>query len=82
MRADSEQADPGYRDVTCSFCGRHNRAVHMVGGRDGLAICAVCVTRCAEILDQDTGVTGPDGGWSGRWPDKQILPAAGPEHHR
>ena len=68
----NEPADPGYRDITCSFCGRHNRAVHMVGGADGLTICAVCVARCAEILDQDTDIAGPDRGWSGRWPAKQV----------
>jgi ClpX C4-type zinc finger len=72
MRADSEQASSGYRDVTCSFCDRHNSAVHMVGGRDGLTICAVCVARCAEILDRDTGLAGPEGGWSDRWPAKQL----------
>jgi hypothetical protein len=70
MRAEAEQSDPGYTDVTCSFCDRHNRQVHMVGGRDGLIICTVCVARCAEALDRDTGVVSPAGGWSGRWPTK------------
>jgi len=74
MHADSEPASSGYRDVTCSFCGRHNREVHMVGGRDGLTICAVCVAGCAEILDRDTGVPSPEGEWSDRWPAKQIAP--------
>jgi len=46
MRAEAEQSDPGYRDVISSFCDRHNRAVHMVGGRDGLIIYAICVARC------------------------------------
>jgi hypothetical protein len=75
MHAGSDAATAGYRDVTCSFCGRHNREVHMVGGRDGLTICAVCVARCAEILDSDTGVAGPHGGWSSRWPAKQVATA-------
>ena len=72
MRVDPEQDDPGYRDVVCSFCDRHNREVHMVGGRDGLIICAACVARCADILDRDTGVDGPPGGWTGRWPAKNL----------
>ncbi|HVQ95866.1 MAG TPA: ClpX C4-type zinc finger protein [Mycobacteriales bacterium] len=66
-----QPADPGYRDVTCSFCDRHNRDVHMVGGRDGLVICSVCVAGCAESLDGDTGIAGPEGGWSARWPAKR-----------
>jgi hypothetical protein len=70
----AEQSDPGYTDVSCSFCDRHNREVHMVGGRDGLIICAVCVARCAEFLDRDTGIASPDGGWSGRWPSKPTGP--------
>jgi ClpX C4-type zinc finger len=60
-------ADPGYRDVTCSFCGRHNRQVHMVEGRDGLRICQVCVAAAAESIDTDAGVPSPAGGWSTRW---------------
>ena len=72
MHVDSEQTDPGHRDVTCSFCDRHNREVHMVGGRDGLTICSHCVARCAEILDQDTGVPSPSAGWTGRWPAKRL----------
>jgi hypothetical protein len=62
--------DPGFRDITCSLCGRHNRDVHMVGAKDGLIICAVCVARCAEILDADTGLEGPPEGWLNRWPAK------------
>jgi hypothetical protein len=73
MNAETAQADPGYRDVTCSFCERHNRQVHMVGGRDGLTICSICVARCADILDQDTGLAGPDGGWAARWPPKHLT---------
>ena len=85
VRAEAEQADPGYRDVICSFCDRHNRQVHMVGGGDGLIICSVCVARCAEVLDKDAGAISPDGGWSGRWLTKQAGPpgagadGAGPE---
>jgi hypothetical protein len=79
MHAEAEPATSGYRDVTCSFCGRHNREVHMVGGRDGLTICTVCVARCAEIFDRDTAVVSPQGGWSDRWPAKQITePNSGP----
>jgi hypothetical protein len=68
--------DPGYTDVTCSFCDRHNREVHMVGGRDGLTICSVCVAACAVHLDADTGLDAPPGGWSDRWPAKQLTPPA------
>ncbi len=65
--------DAGYAEHTddvCSLCDRHNREVHMVGARDGFVICSVCVARCAEILDADTGVGSPSGGWIGRWPAK------------
>lgn len=34
----------------------------------------VCVARCAEVLDHDTGVISPDGGWSGCWPTKHACP--------
>jgi hypothetical protein len=67
----SGDAGPGFRDITCSLCDRHNRDVHMVGARDGLIICAVCVARCAEVLDADTGLEGPAGGWLRRWPAKR-----------
>ena len=60
-------SDPGYRDVTCSFCDRHNREVHIVAGRDGLTTCQVCVAAAAEVVDADTGVPSPEGGWQGRW---------------
>lgn len=63
----------GYRDVRCSFCDRHNRDVHVVAGRDGLVICQVCVAKCAEVVDADTGVPSPPGGWSSRWPLKRAL---------
>jgi ClpX C4-type zinc finger len=63
-------SDPGYRDVTCSFCDRHNRTVHIVAGRDGLTICQVCVAAAAEMIDADAGVPAPEGGWSGRWAAK------------
>ncbi|MGD9999890.1 MAG: ClpX C4-type zinc finger protein [Ilumatobacteraceae bacterium] len=56
--------------VDCSFCGRPNREVHMVAGREGLHICSVCVEKCAAILDDDAGVPSPEGGWTGRWPLK------------
>jgi hypothetical protein len=65
--------DAGYRDVTCSFCDRHNRDVHVVAGRDGLRICQVCVAKCAEAIDGDTGVESPPGGWSARWPLKTAT---------
>ena len=59
-----------FTDVTCSFCGLHNRVVHIVGGRDGLTICSECAAKVAECLDHDTGLPSPPGGWSGRWPRK------------
>jgi hypothetical protein len=62
----------GYRDLTCSFCDRHNREVHLVAGRDGLTICQVCVAACATVMDGETGVAGPEGGWAARWPLKQL----------
>jgi ClpX C4-type zinc finger len=62
----------GYRDLTCSFCDRHNREVHLVAGRDGLTICQVCVAACATVMDGETGVAGPDGGWAARWPPKHL----------
>lgn len=61
---------PGFRDITCTVCDRHNRDVHMVGARDGLIICSVCVARCAEVLDGEVGIDGPPAGWSSRWPPK------------
>jgi hypothetical protein len=62
----------GYRDVTCSFCDRHNREVHIVAGRDGLKICQVCVAACATAIDADAGVPAPEGGWANRWPLKNL----------
>lgn len=57
-----------YQDVTCSFCGRHNREVHMVAGRDGLTICQVCVAGAAASIDADSG--RPVGPWATRWEPK------------
>jgi hypothetical protein len=62
----------GYQLVDCSFCGRPNRQVHIVAGRDGLHICSVSVEKCADVLDRDTGVPSPPGGWVGRWPQKDL----------
>lgn len=62
--------DPGYRDVTCSFCDRHNRTVHMVAGRNGLTICQVCVAAAAESIDRDADVDPPSRGWRARWSEK------------
>ena len=42
----------------------------MVAGGDDVRICSVCVEKCADILDSDTAVESPSGGWSGRWPHK------------
>jgi hypothetical protein len=62
--------DPShYQDVTCSFCGRHNREVHLVAKDSGLTICQVCVARCAEIIDADVGLEPFP--WSERWPLKR-----------
>jgi hypothetical protein len=62
----------GYQLVSCSFCDRPNREVHIVAGRDGLHICSVCVENCATILDQDANVPSPPGGWTDRWPHKNL----------
>ena len=63
--------DPGFRDVTCSLCERHNRDVHLVSAKDGLIlICAVCVAKCAGVLDADTGLDAPPGEWQSRWAAK------------
>jgi hypothetical protein len=64
--------DPShFRDVVCSFCGRHNREVRVVANDADLIICQVCVAKCAEIFDEEVGVDGPPGGWSMRWPLKR-----------
>ena len=69
------EADPevavgvGWTDVSCSFCGLHNREAHMVG-RDELRICSVCVARAAAVLDVAAGADGPTIEWSSRWPLK------------
>jgi hypothetical protein len=55
-----------YQDVECSFCGRHNRDVHMVA-KDDLRICQVCVARSAQAIDADTGVAPPPVPWTERW---------------
>jgi hypothetical protein len=64
--------DPShFSDVVCSFCGRHNRDVRVVANDDGLVICQVCVSKCAEIFDAEVGIAAPDGGWQARWPFKR-----------
>jgi hypothetical protein len=60
-----------FRDVVCSMCGRHNRDVHMVSSESGVIVCSVCVGKCAEVLDKDTGIESPVGGWATRWPLKR-----------
>lgn len=67
---EGEPGEPGYQDVNCSFCDRHNRDVHLVAGRDGLTICQVCIAKCGEILDGDAGTAGPRIDWPARWPTK------------
>ncbi|WP_327003047.1 hypothetical protein OHA72_49530 [Dactylosporangium sp. NBC_01737] len=63
--------DPSqFSDVTCSLCGRHNRQVRVVSTEAGPIICQVCVAKCAEIFDEEVGLTPPHGGWSQRWPLK------------
>lgn len=63
--------DPShFSDVTCSFCGRHNRDVRVVANDAGLIICQVCVAKCADIFDQEVGVASPESSWSTRWPLK------------
>ena len=76
MGSVSVVAEPGFTDVECSFCGRHNREAHMVG-REDLRICSVCVARAASVLDHDADHDGPDVDWLGRWRLKDgTTPAA------
>jgi ClpX C4-type zinc finger len=64
--------DPSHHsDVTCSFCGRHNREVRVVSNDAGLIICQVCVAKCAEIFDAEVGLVTPSDGWTTRWPFKR-----------
>lgn len=70
MPGSETRTDVAFQDVTCSFCDRHNRDVHIVAGRNGLHICQVCVARCADAIDGDAGIPGPEGGWLARWPLK------------
>jgi hypothetical protein len=60
-----------YTDVRCSICGRHNRDVRVVATENGLVICQVCVAKCADIFDEEIGLTPPPGGWIERWPPKR-----------
>jgi hypothetical protein len=64
--------DPShFSDITCSFCGRHNREVRVVTNDAGLVVCQVCVANCADIFDAEVGIDPPDGGWAERWPLKR-----------
>jgi hypothetical protein len=64
-------ADPShFSDVTCSFCGRHNREVRVVSNDAGLIICQVCVATCAEIFDEEVGLDPVEPSWADRWPLK------------
>jgi ATP-dependent protease Clp ATPase subunit len=66
--------DPShYRDVVCSFCGRHNRDVRVVSNDAGLIVCQVCVAKCAAIFDEEVGVEPPQPAWVNRWPTKRPL---------
>lgn len=58
-------------DVSCSFCGRHNRVAHMVGLTDDLRICSVCASKVGAVLDGDAGALGPDVDWPTPWPLKR-----------
>lgn len=60
-----------FSDVTCSFCGRHNRDVRVVAADTGPVVCQVCVAKCAEIFDEEIGLAPPSGGWAARWPFKR-----------
>jgi hypothetical protein len=63
--------DPShFSDVECSLCGRHNQHVRVVATSAGPIVCQVCVAACAEIFDQEVGLTPPLGGWARRWPLK------------
>jgi ATP-dependent protease Clp ATPase subunit len=59
-----------FSDVTCSFCGRHNREVRVVTNDAGLVICQVCVAKCAQIFDEEVGVESRQD-WLTRWPLKR-----------
>jgi hypothetical protein len=56
-----------YSDVTCSFCGKHNREVRVVSND----ACQVCVAKCAAIFDTEVGLVSPADGWTTRWPLKR-----------
>jgi ATP-dependent protease Clp ATPase subunit len=63
--------DPShFTDVSCSYCGRHNREVRVVANDAGLIICQVCVAKCAQIFDEEVGVESRQD-WLARWPLKQ-----------
>ena len=53
------EAEPRlFSDVTCSFCGRHNREVRVVRNDAGLILCQVCVAKAARVFDDEVGVLG------------------------
>ena len=63
--------DPShFTDVSCSYCGRHNREVRVVANDAGLIICQVCVAKCAQIFDEEVGVEQRQD-WLARWPLKR-----------
>ena len=68
--AGAVQGPSHFSDVTCSFCGRHNREVRVVTNDAGLVVCQVCVAKCADIFDEEVGLDPPEGGWASRWPLK------------
>lgn len=50
--------DPSHcSDVVCSFCGRHHRDVRVVANDSGLIVCQVFVAKCADIVDEEVGVS-------------------------
>lgn len=67
MSVTTDDGGPEFTDVTCSFCGRHNRIAHMVGLTDEVRICSVCASKVGAILDVDAGAVGPDIDWPSRW---------------
>lgn len=51
-------------EMVCSFCGASQAAGRrLVGGPNGVAICAGCVALCAQVLEVETEPSSDPGGW-------------------
>ncbi len=53
---ESEGESPHATNV-CSWCGKLERQVKKLLGRNGLALCDECVSLCCDILDAELGDT-------------------------